>query len=165
MTKLTHSFADFPFGLFLALGLAPIPLFLSLGESQLAFGDTLAKVDPQGHQSQTLSVKFSHQLVDLFLPEKQLPRSKRPMVIGPSGKVFADVAVQEPNLTATDHAIGIPQIGLALAERFHFSAKQHHACFQLLKKVIIVRSGAVLGHNQLSLFFLFFRRFSHGKVS
>jgi hypothetical protein len=87
------------------------------------------------------------------------------MVVWPSRKIFADMAVHEPDLAAANHAVGVPQVGFTLAEGFHFGAKQHHARFQLLKEVIIVGSGAVLGHDQLCLFFLFLRRFSHGKLS
>ena len=78
------------------------------------------------------------------------------MVKWPSGKIFADMEIHEPNLAASDHAVGVTQVGLAFAQRFHFGAKQHHARFQLLKKVVIVRSGAVLSHHQLRDFFLFF---------
>jgi hypothetical protein len=165
MTKLTHRLANFPFGLFIALRLAAIPLLLTLGQRQFAFGDAFAEVNPQGHKRQALGVKFSFQLVNLLLPQEQFPRSEGSMVIWPSRKIFADMAIQEPDLAAANDGIGVPQVGLALAEGFHLGPKQHHARFQLLKKVIIVGGGAVLGHDQLCLFFLFFRRFSHGELS
>ena len=69
--------------------------------------------------------------------------------------------IHEPNLAAANHAVGVTQVRLTFAQRFYFGAKQHHARFQLLKKVVIVGSGAVLSHQQLSLFFLFFGRFGH----
>jgi len=75
------------------------------------------------------------------------------------------MAIHEPDFAPANHGIGVPEVGLALAERFYFGAKQHHARFQPLKKVIIVGSGAVLRHHQLSQFFLFFWRFSHSKLS
>jgi hypothetical protein len=46
--KLAHGLAHFPFGLFIALGLAAVPLLFTLGERQFAFGDAFAKVNPQG---------------------------------------------------------------------------------------------------------------------
>jgi hypothetical protein len=165
MTELTHSLANFPFGLFIALRLAAIPLLFALGQRQFALGDAFTEVNSQGHERQTLGIQFSFQFVDLFLPEKQFSSSEGSVVVWPSGKIFADVEIHKPNLAAADYAVGVPQVRLALAERFNLGPKQHHARFQLLKKVIIVRSGAVLGHHQLCGFFLFFGRFSHGKLS
>src|ERR1700674_5903583 len=107
MTKLTHSLADFPFGLFIALRLAAVPLLLSLGKRQFALGDALAEVNPQGHERQALGIQFSFQLVNLFLPEEQFPRSERSVVIWPSGKIFADVEINEPNLAAANHTVGV----------------------------------------------------------
>src|SRR5689334_14387579 len=105
MPKLTHSFADFPFGLFIALGLAAIPLLLSLGQGQFAFGNAFAKVNPQGHEGQSLGIKFSFQFVDLFFTEEQLPRSQGSVVVWPSRKIFANVAIEEPDLATADHRV------------------------------------------------------------
>src|SRR6266478_5654303 len=138
MTKLTHGLTYFPFGLFIALRLAPVPLLLSLGEGQFALGDALAEVDPKWHERQAFGIQFSFQFVDLFLAEEQLPRSEGSVVKWPSGEIFADMAIHEPDLAAANHSVGVPQVRLALAEGFNFGAKQHHARFQLLKKVIIV---------------------------
>jgi hypothetical protein len=165
MTKLTHSLANFPFGFFIFLCLAAIPLLLALGERQFALSKALAEVNPQGHERQPLGIQFSLQLVNLFLPEEEFPRSERSVVKWPSRKILADVEIHEPNLAAANDAVSLPQVGFALAEGFNLGAKQHHARFQPLKKVIIVRSGAVLSHHQLCGFFLFFGRFSHGTLS
>jgi hypothetical protein len=75
------------------------------------------------------------------------------------------MAIHEPDFAAANHSVGVPQVRFALAKGFYFGAEQHHARFQLLKKVIIVRGGAVLGHDQLCGFFLFLGRFSHSTLS
>jgi hypothetical protein len=164
MTKLTHGLADFPFGLFIFLRLAAIPFLFALGKCDFALGDAFAKVNPQGNDRQTLVVHFSFQLVNLFLPEKQLPRSEWSMVKWTARKIFANMEIHEPDFAAANYTVGVPQVGPALPERFNLGAKQHHARFQLLKKDVIVRGGAVLGYDQLSGFFLFFGRFSHRLV-
>ncbi len=133
MTILTHGLADFPFGLFLALGLAAIPLLFSLGKGQFALSDAVAEINPQGYECQALLIHFSFQFVNLLFAEEQFPRPERPMVKGPSGEIFADMDVQEPNLALTNHPVSVPEVGFALAQRFNFGAKQHHARFQLLK--------------------------------
>ena len=164
MTKLTHGLADFPFGLFIFLRLAAVPFLFALGKGDFALGDAFAKVNPQRNDRQTLVVHFSFQLVNLFLAEEQFPRSERSVVEWPSREVFADMEIQEPDFAAADYTVGIPQVGPVLTERFDLGPKQHHARFQLLKKDVIVRGGAVLGYDQLSGFFLFFGRFSHRLV-
>jgi len=83
-----------------------------------------------------------------------------------AGKILADMKIDEPNFAFSDQAIGVAEVGLALAEGFYLRAKQHHACFQPLKKVVIVRGGPILGYENLfDLFFLFFGWFRHGKLS
>src|ERR1700722_6492721 len=116
MTKLTHSLAHFPLGLFIALGLAAVPFLLALGQRQFALGDALAEVDPEGHKRQALGIQFSLQLVDLFLAEEQFPRSERSVIVWPSRKIFADMEVHEPYVAAAEDPIGVPQVGLAVTE-------------------------------------------------
>src|SRR5580704_11384247 len=98
MTKLTHGLAHFLLGLFVFLGLPAIPLFLALRQRQFALGDALTEVYAQWNERQALVVQFSLQLADLLLAQQQLARSERPMVEGPSGKVFANVEVDQPDL-------------------------------------------------------------------
>ena len=62
MTKLTNGLANFPFGLFIALGLAAVPLLLALGQRQFALGDALAEIDPQGNDGQAFGVQFAFQI-------------------------------------------------------------------------------------------------------
>src|ERR1700726_1205362 len=138
MTKLTHSLADFPFGLFIFLRLAAVPLLLSLGKRQFALGKALAKINPQGHERQALRIQFSFQLVNLFFPEEEFPRAERSVVKWPPRNILADVEIHEPNLAAANHAVGFPQVSLALAKGFNLGAKQHHARFPPLKKLIVV---------------------------
>src|SRR5580692_5491728 len=138
LTKLTHGLVHFPFRLLILLGLPAVPLLFALGEGQFALGEAISKINPQGHKCQTLGIEFALQLVDLFLAEEQLSRSKRAVIKWAPGKIFADVEIHEPYLAAANHAVGVPEVRSTLAERFHLGAKQHHARFQLLKKVIIV---------------------------
>src|SRR6202051_4314209 len=93
MTKLPHGLADFPFGLFIFLRLPAVPLFLALCKRHFALGDALAEVNPQGNERQTLVVHFSFQLVNLFLPEEEFPRSEGSVVKWPARKIFADVEI------------------------------------------------------------------------
>src|SRR5579863_2351756 len=120
MTKLAHSLAHFPFGLFIAFVLAAVPLFLALGERQFAFGDAVAKINPQGDDRKTLCFKLSLQLVDLFLTEEKFPRTERSVVKWPSREIFADVQIHEPDFAAADQGVGVAQVGLALTKGFHF---------------------------------------------
>src|ERR1700688_296572 len=107
MTKLTHSLADFPFGLFIALGLAAVPFLFALGERQFALGDALAEVNPQGNEREAFGIQFSFQFADLFLAEEQLPRAQGAVVIRTSRKIFADMEIHEPNLAAANHTVGV----------------------------------------------------------
>ncbi len=166
MTELTHGLADFPFGLFVFFRLAAVPLLLALGESYFAFGDPFAEVHAQGNDGQALVVHLSFELIDLFLVQEQLPRTQRTVVKRPSRKVFANMEIDEPHFAAADYSVGIAQVASALAERFYFRAKQHHAGFKLLKENIIVGCSAILSYQDLfDFFFVFLRRFGHGMVS
>ena len=156
-----HGLANLALRLFFALGLAAIPFLFPLGDSYFALGDSVAEVNSQRYEGQTLLIGLSSQFFNLSLAEKEFPRPERPMIEWPPGKILADMAIEEPNLAAPDQAIGIPQIRLALSKGFHPGAEQHHTRFQLLKKMIIVRSGAVLRDDQLRGFSLIFRRFGH----
>src|ERR1700685_4253332 len=107
MTKLTHSLADFPFGLFITFCLAAVPFLFALGERQFALGDAFAEVNPQGNERQALGIQFSFQFADLFLAEEQFPRSEGSVVIGTSRKILADMEIHEPNLAASNHPVGV----------------------------------------------------------
>ena len=164
--ELAHGLADFALGFFIFFRLAAIPFFLSLGERQFAFGDAVAKINTQGDKRKPLVVQFALELRDLFLAKKKLTSSQRSVVKWTAGKILADMKIDQPNFAFADQAIGVAKVGLALAQGFHLGAKQHHARFQPLKKVVIVGGGSILGYeNLLDLFFLFFGWFRHGKLS
>jgi len=164
--ELAHGLANLALGFFIFFRLAAVPFLFALGKGQFAFGNAVAKINPQGDKRQSFIVQFSFELCYLFPAKKQLPRSERAVVKWAAGKIFANMKIDEPNFALADQAIGVPYLGLTFAQRFHLCAKQHHARFQPLKKVVIVGGGAILGYeNLLDLFFLFFGWFRHGKLS
>jgi hypothetical protein len=83
----------------------------------------------------------------LFLSKKKLPGSEGTVVKWPTRKIFTNMEIDEPYLSASNYGVSVTQVRLALAKGFNFGAKQHHAGFQLLKKLVIVRGGPVLGHD------------------
>ena len=98
-------------------------------------------------------------LLDLLLVQQQAAPGKRLMVKRPAGQVLRDVAVHQPDVAAAHFGVGVAQIGLAVAQRFHLGARKDHARFHFFEKVIVVGSGAILGNDLLArrhLFYWFF---------
>jgi hypothetical protein len=86
-----------------------------------------------------------------FAPmEKELAFPEGFVVPGPSGHVLGNVGINEKGAAGLEVDIGITDIGLAFAEGFYFGAVQHQSRFQLLKNMVMIRSGAVLGNDLLT---------------
>ena len=82
--------------------------------------------------------------------------------------VLRNVAIHQPHAGAADFGIGLSQVRFALPQRLHFRARQRHASFHFLEKVVVVRSGTILGNNLLPgrIFFDgFLSGFSHERLS
>jgi hypothetical protein len=108
MTKLTHSFTDFPFGLFVSLGLAAVPLLFALGEGDFAFGDAVAEVDAQGDERQAFAIRFARQFFDLFLAQEQLARAQGPVIPRASREIFADMESRRLALPSRRDLTSVP---------------------------------------------------------
>ncbi len=82
--------------------------------------------------------------------EKKLAAAERFVVPRTAGKVLSDVRIDEKRAAGLEIDEGVADICFALAEGFHFRAMQHYAGFQLLKNMIVVRSGAILRDDLLA---------------
>jgi len=74
------------------------------------------------------------------------------VVPGAAGQVLGNVGVHEPGAAGFEVDEGIANIRFSFAESFHFGAMQNQAGLKAFEEVVVVRGGAVLGHNLLVRF-------------
>ena len=67
------------------------------------------------------------------------------VVIGDvSVRVRPDMNVEQKRLAVLDEAVGVFEVGLALADRLDLSAAQGHAGLESLQQEVVVAGGAVM---------------------
>src|SRR6478672_4616536 len=77
---------------------------------------------------------------------KQQLSGTKGIVIGDiSVRIGADMDIQQEGLSIADDSIGIPEIGLALADGFDLGAAQGNSSFELFQQKIVVTGGAIDG--------------------
>ena len=58
--------------------------------------------------------------------------------------VGPDMQVEQERFAILDEAVGVFEVGLALADRFDFRPAQRHAGLELLKEKVVMPGGAVM---------------------
>src|SRR5205823_4876921 len=96
-----------------------VPQGLALGQGDLALDQIVLHIQPQGNQRQSLFLRAARQLVNLPPMEEQAAVPEGIMIQIASRTVRADVAVDQPDLTALHRGVPILQVGLAVANRLH----------------------------------------------
>jgi hypothetical protein len=145
-----HSLFRFPPSILVALVLTAVPRLLALCQGDFHLGDTVAKIDPQGNDGQSFGFRAARELVNLAPMKQQFAVSEWLMIPRSSRHVLGDMGVYQVRPARLEIHIRIPNVGFSFAQRFHFRAMQHQAGFQLLKNMVIIRSGAVLRDNLLA---------------
>src|SRR4029077_20140396 len=120
-----HSLIGFPACFLGALVLAPVPSLLALRQGDLALGDAVAEVYPQGNYGQTLGLSSASELVNFVLVQQQLARTQGLVVPRAAGHVLGNVGVNEPRAGGLEIHVGIADIGLTLAKSLHFRAVEN----------------------------------------
>src|ERR1700690_557009 len=59
-------------------------------------------------------------------------------------RVGADMNVEQKRLAVLDEAVGVLQVGFALADRFDFSSAEGDAGFDFFKEKVVMAGGPVL---------------------
>src|SRR5258708_5928253 len=88
-----HSLFRFPARFLGALTLAAVPSLFALRQGDLALGDAVAEVYPQGNYGQTFGLGAAGELVDFILVEQQLARAQGFVVPRATRHVLGDVGV------------------------------------------------------------------------
>src|SRR5215472_14880972 len=133
-----------------AFVLAAIPGFFALGHSDFDFGDAVAEIDVQGNDRQTFGFGATRKFMNFTLVKKKFAIAERLVIPGTARQVLRDVGVDQIWAAGLEVHIGVADVGLAFAQRFHFGAVQDQPGFELFKKVIVVGGGAILRDDLLA---------------
>src|SRR5271157_1910298 len=145
-----HRLLCFPAGILVTFVLAAVPRLFALGQRDFDLGNAVAEINAQGNDGQTFRFGTARQFVDFTFMKQQLAVTKRFMIPGPAGHILGNVRVGEVSAAGLEVHVSVANVGLAFAEGFDFRAVQHQSRFQLLKDMIVVGSGAVLGDDQVA---------------
>ena len=143
-------FAGFFVGGAAALGFALVPLLFAAGDGEFDFHFAAFEVHARGNQRQAALLSLAEQFADFFAVREQFSRAKRGMVRVTAVLVGADVAVQEPELSVLDQAIGVLEIGLAGADGFDLGAGENDSDLEFIEQEIVVPRVPVNGGISLS---------------
>ncbi len=163
-----HGFAQLAPRFLFAFALAAVPLFFTACQGQFAFGNTIAKIDAQRNERQAFLLRFANQFLNFLAMQEQPATRERLMIERAAGAVLGNVAIHQPDAGSADFGVSIPEVRFAVAQSFHFGARQRHAGLHLLEQVVVVGSGAILGNDLLPrciLFGGFLSGFSHEGLS
>src|SRR5262252_2140053 len=103
---------SFAVGRAATLGLALVPLLLAASDRELEFDSAVFEVHACGDQRKSLLLCLSDQFADLFPMHKQLASAQSGVVRIAAMFIGTDVAVQEPEFSVLDEAIGVFQVSL-----------------------------------------------------
>jgi hypothetical protein len=103
--------------------LALVVAMLATGESEFDLRSTAPKIDGQRDEGQPLLRNPTIQAIDLAAMEKELSATLGVRWIRPGcGFIGRDVELLKPGFPAVDRAEGVPKVGVARPQAFHFRA-------------------------------------------
>src|SRR5882672_5491063 len=117
----------------LALGIAAARRFafvvqlLSLPQRQCHFRHSPAEVKLEYHERESLPLDGSDETTDFLAMEQQLARSLRFVIRVTAALVRSDVHVDEENLTIAHDAVGVADVGPAVAQGLDLRPCEHDA--------------------------------------
>ena len=135
----------FVVGFALAFGGALVPLLLAFGEGELAFDAAVAEVEADGDEGEALLPGGGFELADLVLVQQELAGAQRVVVHGVAVGERADVGVEEEALAVLEQAVGVLEVGFALADGFDLGAAEGDAGLELVGEEVVEAGGAVEG--------------------
>src|SRR6266568_6643106 len=119
--------------------LAMVENFLAARQGQLALDEIFLQVKARGDKRQPALGGTPRELGDLPPVEQQPPLTKRIVIEIASGRIRADVTVEQPDLVALDGCVALLEVSLALADGLHLGPGQLDACFELFEQMIQMR--------------------------
>ena len=121
-------------------GFAFVVVALAFGQGEFKFDLAFAKIEAQGDQGVAALVHFAVELFDFVVVHEQFAHAQRIVVVVVGERVGADVQLVDVKLPVFDSAVGVLEVGAALAKRFDFSAFEHHTGFEaVFDKVLVAR--------------------------
>jgi len=113
-----------------ALGFAFIPELLAFRQSKFNFDLAVLEVHAGGDQREPLLLGFPDQFANLFFVNQEFSGAQGRMVGGVSMVVGSYVAVEEPEFSVFDEAVGVFQIRGAGANGLYLGSGEHDSGFE-----------------------------------
>ena len=136
-------------------GLAFIERFFAAGQADGYFDKSaFAEENLIGHDGGAFFFDAALQFAQFGFSEQEFALAPRHMVGIGTEFVFSDVKVANPEFSFFEHTIGVRQIGIAIADTFHFGTGKHNTGIKFVDEIIFVRRFAI-GNLYLRSFLLF----------
>lgn len=130
-------------GVAFAFRFALVPDLLALGQGEFALHLAIAKIKTGGDERKSFLLRLNLKLVNLGTVEQQFTGAQRVVIAGIAVGIRADVGVEQEDFAVLDEAVGVFEVGLALADGFDFGAAQSHAGFDAVGKEVVVAGSAI----------------------
>ena len=131
-------------------GLALVILTLASCRSDDQFGETpLVDEQSQGHDGDTRLLGVTGDTADFLAVQQKFAVTVGSVVVVGAVAVLGNVHVLNPYLIIDDHAIGVGQATLALADGLDFGTREHNTRGERLDDLVIERRLAVLDIDRI----------------
>src|SRR6266508_1167367 len=109
-------------------------------EPQLDFGAAVLEIELERNQREAALLGLARESFDLPRVKQELAHACRLVVELVGARVGTDMGIDQENFAATDLGVAIDEVGLAVAQRLHFTAEENEAGFVgLVDEVIMAR--------------------------